>query len=93
MDLKFIFEKLFSVKWGMGYPKHREMSQQKSRKMLELISDKTHMEFGQILERIDESIIQKVLSFPGVTNFLDIEGLHDAGLRRIIKKHCEKIRQ
>jgi ribose 5-phosphate isomerase RpiB len=59
MNLKFIFEKLFSVEWGKGYPPHREVSQRKSRKKLQLISEKTHKDFDSIIKELPGGVVKK----------------------------------
>jgi len=86
VNLKFIFEKLFSVNSGSGYPAHRKTSQQKSREILNNISQKVHFPFEVIVEKIDSDIIEKVLKFPGVWDLLDIENIKNDRLRNILIK-------
>jgi len=83
-NLKFIFEKLFSVEWGKGYPPHRQESQQASRKTLESISMQTHRSFAEILSLIDETVVRNALNYPGIKEFLDIETIQDAALREVL---------
>jgi len=61
ISLKYIFEKLFTSDFGKGYPKTREESQQKSRKMLCEISKCTHKDFKDILAIIDSDILSAVM--------------------------------
>ena len=42
INLKFIFEKLFSVQSGLGYPEHRKEAQQASRLLLHDLNVITH---------------------------------------------------
>ncbi len=84
VNLKFIFEKLFSVESGAGYPEHRKTSQQQSRKTLINISQKTHLPFEFIVEKMDSNIIKKVLEFSGVWDLLDVENIKNNKLRDIL---------
>ena len=86
VNLKFIFEKLFSVEFGSGYPEHRKASQQQSRKTLINISQKTHLPFEVIVEKMDSNIIEKVLKFPGVRDLLAVESIKNDRLRDILIK-------
>ncbi len=83
-NLKFIFEKLFSVESGSGYPKHRKVSQQQSRKTLIDISQRVHFPFEVIVEKMDSNIVIKVLKFPGVWDLLDVENIENDRLRDIL---------
>ena len=86
VNLEFIFEKLFSVELGSGYPEHRKASQQQSRKTLINISQKTHFSFEVIAEKMDSNIVEKVTKFPGVWNLLDVENIENDRLRDILMK-------
>ncbi len=86
VNLGFIFERLFRVKWGGGYPKERRESQQKSRQRLWELSQKTHLEFSSILKSVDQHMVKRVLEFPGVNKILDIDSLNDQGLGSTLKK-------
>ncbi|NJD02899.1 MAG: ribose-5-phosphate isomerase [Ruminiclostridium sp.] len=84
INLKFIFEKLFSVEWGEGYPPERKVPQQLSRRALKVISKQTHMGFASILEAIDRDTVRKALGFPGIKEFLDIANIQDIALKERI---------
>lgn len=43
INLKLIFDQLYSVEWGLGYPAPRKESQQRSRAALQGLSRVTHM--------------------------------------------------
>ena len=90
VNLKFIFEKLFSVDPGSGYPEHRKTSQQKSREILNNISQKVHFPFEAIVEKMDSNIIEKVLKFPGVWDLLDIENIKNDRLQNILAKRYKR---
>ncbi|NQV00314.1 MAG: RpiB/LacA/LacB family sugar-phosphate isomerase [Parcubacteria group bacterium] len=90
VNLKFIFEKLFSVDSGSGYPQHRKKSQQQSRQILADISRKTHLPFEILVAKIDSNIVKNVLKFPGVWDLLQAENIENDILRDILLKRREK---
>ena len=71
VNLRFIFERLFSVERGCGYPAHRKDSQRESRLMLERISGVTHPDFPGVLERLPDEVVLPALSFPGIRDLLN----------------------
>ena len=81
VNLKFIFEKLFGVKSGCGYPPHRAESQTESRQMLEKISKKAHAPFKDIIFELDDEIIRPVFEYPGVSELIDIDKIEDQQLK------------
>ena len=86
VNLKFIFDRLFSFEqFGLGYPPHRQESQQASRRTLQYISTTTHKTMAEILKSLDNEIVQSALNYPGVLDFLDVETLEDSELRKVIK--------
>ncbi len=89
-NLRFIFEKLFSVESGSGYPEHRRVSQQQSRKILANISQKVHFPFELIVEKMDGNIVEKVLEFSGVWDLLDVENIENDRLRDILIKRYKR---
>ena len=71
INLKFIFEKLFSVEFGIGYPEHRKIPQKEAREALAKLSEKAHLPFEVIIEEMDGIVIKKVLTFPGIWQIID----------------------
>jgi ribose 5-phosphate isomerase RpiB len=70
INLRFIFEKLFSSEFGGGYPAHRKEPQKKIREKLAIVSSCTHVDFARIVSEIDEEIFRNVTRFPGVLDFI-----------------------
>ena len=85
-NLQFIFDRIFSVQSGCGYPPHRQSAQQESLKTLKLVSSITHKSFAEILEQLPESVVRPTLEYPGVADLLDIKTIHDDSLRQRIEK-------
>lgn len=85
VSLRFIFEKLFSVERGCGYPAHRAESQAESVRKLEKISRISHTSFAEIIKNVDNSIIKPVLTFPGALEIIDIDSLEDEKIKEALK--------
>jgi len=88
VNLRFIFERLFSVEPGCGYPSYRAESQAESRMTLEKISKITHVSFVDIINNIDDQIIKPVLNFPGALELIDIDSLEDEELKKALKRRA-----
>ena len=82
INLKFIFDRLFSLEeFGLGYPPHREESQQQSRRTLENISAQTHKPFVDIINSLDEDVITPVMNYPGVQDLINANSIEDVRLK------------
>lgn len=90
VNLRFIFEKLFSVKPGCGYPSHRAKSQAESRRMLEKVNKVSHVPFVDIIKNIEDQIINPVLKFPGALKLIDLDSLKDDKLRTTLRNRSAK---
>ncbi|MCX5993029.1 MAG: RpiB/LacA/LacB family sugar-phosphate isomerase [Chloroflexi bacterium] len=86
INLKFIFEKLFSVQSGLGYPEHRKEAQQASRLLLHNLSVITHHDMRAIIERLPAEVIRPVVDYPGFLEVLESYGRTDAGILAALKK-------
>jgi hypothetical protein len=86
VNLQFIFDRLFSVEWGCGYPAHRKEPQQASRLKLETVSTLTHRPFADILEALPDDVVIPVLEYPGVRELIDVESVEDAALKAVLQK-------
>jgi ribose 5-phosphate isomerase RpiB len=81
VNLKLIFDALFSVEFGAGYPEHRKVPQKESRETLVEISRATHKPFAQILTSLPEKVIRPVMEYPGMKELIDIESVSDPELK------------
>jgi len=77
INLRFIFEKLFSAEMGGGYPPHRKESQANSRKLLNQISQQTHYTMRECVSKLPENIVKESLQYPGIASILDVSALAD----------------
>jgi ribose 5-phosphate isomerase RpiB len=87
VNLRFIFDKLFSLEaFGLGYPPHRQESQQNSRRILANVSQQAHKNFSEIVASLDDAVVRPVLEFPGIMELLQTGPVTDAELYRAIRK-------
>jgi len=89
INLKYIFDKLFIDEYGIGYPPHREESQQESRRKFAKITATTHLSFDKIIAALDDEIIIPVLNYPGVREILDLNSLADKKLAAAISEKMD----
>jgi ribose 5-phosphate isomerase RpiB len=92
VNLRFIFDRIFSVERGGGYPPHRAEPQQESRKKLEQISQLAHRPLAEIIETLPEDIVQPVLTYPGVMELIDLDTLADPVLKAALSRCVERVR-
>lgn len=60
INLQYIFEKLFIDQAGQGYPRERAESQGNSRRILAEISDISHRDMMEILQKSDREILHVI---------------------------------
>ncbi len=84
LNLKFIFDRLFSDESGRGYPPHRRESQAQSRQKLEAISCLAHRPLAEILRSLPDPILKPALQFPGFLNLLEGAGPKYAEILEVI---------
>ena len=86
VNLRMIFDALFSVESGLGYPPHRQESQQASRHVLEKISETTHRSMAEILLALPEEILKAALTYPGIMEILAVDTLPDSALKKALSQ-------
>jgi len=77
VNLRFIFDRLFSVEPGCGYPSHRQESQRSSRLILENISQLAHRPFTEIIRGLPANVLKPVLDYPGFLALMDLDSVTD----------------
>lgn len=87
VNLRFIFQHMFSVESGIGYPPHRQESQQQSRKTLLALSTATHRLFADIIASLPDEVVKPALEFPGIGDLLDPSTLEDQALKAALLAH------
>jgi ribose 5-phosphate isomerase RpiB len=85
-NLKFIFDRIFSVESGAGYPPHRRESQRESRETLTSVSVATHLPFAEIIATLPDDIVKPTLDYPGVKELIDVDSIEDEALKTAVLK-------
>jgi ribose 5-phosphate isomerase RpiB len=86
VNLKFIFERLFSVQAGAGYPAARSEPQAQSRQTLKEISALTHKSMAEIIATLPVEVLRPALQYPGVENLMAVEEITDPKIKEVLRK-------
>lgn len=81
INLRFIFDRLFSVEWGAGYPEHRKDPQREARNILKAVSGATHRPFEEIMAALPSALPREVLSYSRFNEFLLSQSRNNTKLR------------
>lgn len=84
VNLRLLFDQLFSGAMGTGYPAHRSEPQAASRDRLRVISRVTHRPMAEIIAALPDEVVQPVLAHPAASAALGIETIGDASLRHAL---------
>lgn len=86
VNLKFIFDRYFSVEAGQGYPSQRREPQRQSRFVLKTISAVTHKPMIEIINSISDEVINPVLAYPGVKDLIAVDEIDNPALKNAFQK-------
>ncbi|HMF29935.1 MAG TPA: RpiB/LacA/LacB family sugar-phosphate isomerase [Candidatus Lokiarchaeia archaeon] len=86
INLKLIFDQLFSAERGGGYPAPRKEPQRLARMTLENISNIVHYPFAQIIESLPDEVVLPAIKFPGMAELIDVDSIEDPALRDAFAK-------
>jgi ribose 5-phosphate isomerase RpiB len=86
VNLRFIFDRIFSVENGCGYPAHRKEPQKASRLKLVSISTLTHRPFAEIIEILPDDVVIPVIEYPGMKELIDGDSIEDPKLKKVFQK-------
>jgi len=84
INLKMIFDELFTTERGTGFPAHRAEPQRNSRQLLAEISTVTHKSFPEILRALPVSVTQPVVNFPAFKPVLMKAVINDPDISKTI---------
>ena len=90
VNLRFIFDRYFSVQQGAGYPTHRAEPQAKSRETLETVSVYTHRNMAEIVACLPDEIAMPALEYPGFVELLEVDSIPNPALKAAINKRTDK---
>ncbi len=86
VNLRFIFDRIFSVESGAGYPAHRQELQRQSRQTLSQVSAMTHCSMAEIVATLPDDIVRPTLEYPGVWDLIEVDSVEDAALKTVLLK-------
>lgn len=86
VNLKFIFEKLFSVERGGGYPEHRREPQRISRSILQKVNSVTHRPMAEIIAALPEDILKPAVTYPGFLKLLESGPITNSAILEAVHK-------
>jgi ribose 5-phosphate isomerase RpiB len=89
VNMRFIFDRIFSVERGSGYPLARAEPQKESRLLLERLSFLVHRPFSEIVETLPDEVLLPALTYPGVMELIDIKTIDVPELQSALKKRLE----
>ena len=90
VNVRMIFDALFSVESGAGYPPPRRSTQQESRRLLHGISDVTHRSMAEIVGGLPDRVVVPALTYPGIWELLAIDTLEDRELARALQDRHDR---
>lgn len=84
VNLRFIFDRIFSVERGCGYPAHRKDPQQAARQTLEQISSLVHHSYAEIIGTLPDPVLMPALEYPGFIELVDVATIQNEGLKQAL---------
>ncbi len=91
VNLKFIFDRYFSVEAGQGYPAHRREPQAQSRHTLESISSLAHRPMAEIINNLPDHVLNPVLAYPGVRELIALETISEPALKDALARRYTRL--
>ncbi len=91
INLRFIFDRLFSVEWGSGYPVERREPQRESREILKAISDATHTSLSQIILSLPDAIVLPSLNHLIAEGILNLESPGKDDIKRAARQRLGRV--
>ena len=86
VNLRMMFDALFTSKAATGYPPQRAEPQRQARDLLKQVSSATHRTLAEILAALPEDVLRPALTFPAFCPLLEQAARADAGLRSLLNK-------
>jgi ribose 5-phosphate isomerase RpiB len=86
VNLRMLFDSLFTPEAGVGYPPLRAEPQRQARDLLKQVSEATHRPMVEILQALPEEVVRPALTFPAFRPVLENAARNETGLMAILKK-------
>ena len=71
VNLRMLFDALFTSEVGSGFPPHRYEPQRQSRELLTQVSQATHRPMAEILRSLPEEVVRPALTYPAFRPVLE----------------------
>ncbi len=69
LNLKYVFERLFEMPGGGGYPPERVVPEQRNKKILDEVKKHTYRDLCDILKELDRDLVKGALSTKGFKDY------------------------
>jgi len=89
VNLRFIFDRIFRVERGCGYPAHRKEPQQAAIKTLETVSCLTHRPFDEIIAALPDDVLLPAVEYLGMLELIDTPSIEDQALKAAFAKRLD----
>jgi len=86
VNLRMIFDALFTPEAGIGYPPLRADPQRQARDLLKQVSSATHRSMTEILLALPEELIRPALTFPAFRPLLEQAAQSNAEFHSVLEK-------
>lgn len=86
VNLRLIFEALFTPETGSGYPLQRAEPQRQARELLGQVSQASHRPMVEILSRLPEEVVRPALTFPAFRPVLERAAAADPVLWPVLEQ-------
>ena len=86
VNLRMLFEALFTPESGSGYPPGRAEPQRQARGLLKQVSGATHRSMAEILAALPEEVVRPALTFPAFRPLLEQAAQANAELRSVLEE-------
>jgi ribose 5-phosphate isomerase RpiB len=90
VNLRLMFDNLFTPDAGSGYPPQRAEPQRQARSLLKQVSSATHRPMAEILLALPEEVVRPALTFPAFSPILEQAARADAGLSSVLEKVLQR---
>lgn len=86
INLRLMFDELFTPETGAGYPAHRAEPQREGRKLLEKVSLSTHLSMTEILLALPPEVVASALNFPRYHPVLESAAASNPKIQAVMKR-------
>jgi hypothetical protein len=86
VNLRLIFDALFTPETGSGYPPQRAEPQRQGRELLAQVSESTHRPMAEIIRSLPGEVVKPALTFPAFRPILERAASVDAEIQSTLDK-------